>query len=649
LSALELLTVTNQVLFVGLFVAALRDAIRQRTRTALDRLLLFGSIAAVVLLTYAAGWLGLADSPLLAGITVALLSMAPLAMVRLVGDFRSQPIWVSVTGHAAFVAVVLVGFTGMGEATTLVELTLLAFFAIVGGYAALAFAFESRRTRGITARRMVAVAAGAGLFIAAIAVLLVGALAGIIAALSSVVAQILALGAIVGFWIGFMPPSWLRRALREPELRHFLDRSIRLTGVADDRRVMRELHAAVTDAFGADGATIGLATDDGRSLRYVAEATGEWLEVPSGTYVAGRAFTENRSLIVDDAPQQDPEHADQYRRVSAQVVLVAPIRGEQRPLGVLVAYAARQPIFADDDIALLELLADHVAVLLETRALARQASGMQAREEAARLKEEFLASAAHDLRSPLTVVLGQAELLERRVRRDPDRPLDPTGVARLAREARRLRDLVNNLLDAQRLEQGGLGIAREAADIAELVEDVVTDQRQEGRSVHLTPADGPLVALIDRTRLVQVITNLLENARKYGLDRDPEIVVRPGADGARIAVVDHGMGIPEAERERIFERFYRASNAQRVTDTGLGLGLYICRRIVEEHGGRIWHEPTPGGGSTFVLTLPLDRSSSGAGQQATSDEPIEPAESGEPVAGDAGLQPAPIRNVASDA
>jgi len=650
LSALELLTVTNQILFIGLFVAALRDAFRQRTRTAFDRLLLFGSIAAVVVLGYSAGWLGLSDSPLLPGITVALLSMAPLAMVRLVGDFRSQPIWVSVAGHVAFVVVVLVGFLGIRQALTSVELTLLAFFAIVGGYAALAFAFESRRTRGITSRRMVAIAAGAGLFIGAITVLLVGSLSGTVAALTSVVTQLLALGAIVGFWIGFMPPAWLRRALREPELRRFLDRSIRLTGVPDDRAVLQELRAAVTDAFGADGATIGLAQDEGQALRYVSDSASGWLEVPSDTYVAGRAFTENRSLVVDDAPEQDPEHADQYRRVSAQVVLVAPIRGEEGPLGVLVAYAARQPIFAEDDIALLELLADHVAVLLETRALARQASGMQAREEAARLKEEFLASAAHDLRSPLTVVLGQAELLERRVRRDPDRPLDATGVARLAREARRLRDLVNNLLDAQRLEQGGLGIAREAADVSELVEDVVTDQRQEGRSVQLSPADGPLVALIDRTRMVQVLTNLLENARKYGSDGEPEIVVRTRTEEVRIAVVDHGMGIPDAERERIFERFYRASNAQRVTDTGLGLGLYICRRILEEHGGRIWHEPTPGGGSTFVLTLPLERSPSAAAEGTADDEPATPVEPDDAVAIDgAGLQPASIGNVAADA
>ncbi|MBA2634332.1 MAG: hypothetical protein H0U86_15265 [Chloroflexi bacterium] len=75
---------------------------------------------------------------------------------------------------------------------------------------------------------------------------------------------------------------------------------------------------------------------------------------------------------------------------------------------------------------------------------------------------------------------------------------------------------------------------------------------------------------------------------------------------ARIAVVDHGAGVPLADRERIFERFYRAPNAQSITDTGMGLGLYICRRIVEEHGGRIWAEATPSGGATFVFSIPLE-------------------------------------------
>jgi signal transduction histidine kinase len=605
LTALELLSLINQVLFIGLFAAALQRALHLRTRANLDTLLLFGSIAAVVVISTVTQLLEI-EHPLLQGLTIALLSIVPLAMLRLVDDFRGHPRWVTVAGLVAFVGVVALGFIAIETAPEAVELALIGLFAVVGGYAAVAFAREATRTRGITRRRMIAVASGAALFIGAITAVLIGALVAGAAPVMAVVSQVGALGAVAAFWLGFMPPGWARRAMREPELRRFLDRSIRLTGVGDDRTVLQELHGAVTDAFGADGASIGLASADGSALHYVERATGEWMELPSDAYVAGRAFSEDRSLVVGDAPQVDPEHADAYRQLSATTVLATPIRDENRRLGVLVVYAGREPIFAEDDIALLELLADQLAILIEGRSLARQASEMRAREEAARLKEEFLASAAHDLRSPLTVVLGQAELLERRVLRDPDRPVDAAGVSRLAREARRLRDLVNNLLDAQRLEQGGLGITRVNADIGEIVREVEAIQREEGQTVRVRRPDRPLPGLIDRARILQVVVNLVENARKYGpADGAAEISVVPLHGEVRISVVDHGIGIPEAERERIFERFYRASNAQRVTDTGLGLGLFICRRIVEEHAGRIWHEPTPGGGSTFVVALPL--------------------------------------------
>ena len=103
-----------------------------------------------------------------------------------------------------------------------------------------------------------------------------------------------------------------------------------------------------------------------------------------------------------------------------------------------------------------------------------------------------------------------------------------------------------------------------------------------------------------------MIDNLVENAIKYtssGMLPEVELAVEAGE--ARILVTDHGVGVPEDERDRIFDRFYRATNVQGTSETGIGLGLYICRRIVEAHAGRIWVEPTPGGGSTFSVTIPV--------------------------------------------
>jgi signal transduction histidine kinase len=330
------------------------------------------------------------------------------------------------------------------------------------------------------------------------------------------------------------------------------------------------------------------------------------MEYPDDAFIAGRAFTQQRRMVVLDARKADPERADVYERTGANTVIAAPVTADGRPMGVLTVYADRAPIFVEDDMWLLQLMADQTAVLLEARALTSQAGELHGREEAARLKEEFLSAAAHDLRTPLTVVLGQAELIERRLLRDPSAAIDPAGISRMAREARHLRDLVGELLDAQRLEQGLTVMELASADLGAIAATVQARHVEHGVPLALEGPDGELVASVDRPRIEQVIENLLENAYKYGADDNPPAMrVWQESGEARIAVIDHGAGLPAADRERVFERFFRSSNAQGITDTGMGLGLYICRRIVEEHGGRIWVEGTPGGGATFVFAIPL--------------------------------------------
>ena len=605
MTALELISLVNQVLFVGLFVAVLWHAVRQPTRARIDTALLFGSIAATLLVGVAIASLGLSQEPWAVGIVLLTLNAAPYAMLRLVDDFSGTARWIRIGGAGAFAGIAIFGLVGFGVAAGAVELATIAWFLAVGGFAAVAFAREAGRTRGITRRRMRAVAVGAALFIAAIVLALVSVLEPTDAVALDVPVQLAALAAALSFFLGFAPPSWIRRAWREPDLRAFLERSIHLTGVSDDREAITELQQAAADAFGASGAAIGIADSDRPVLRYVGR-DGQWVEHPNDAFIGGRTFMAQRRMVVMDAVGADPDNAAVYERAGANTVIAAPVTDEDRRIGVLTVYADRAPIFVEDDLWLLELLADQTAVLLEARALTAQAGELRGREEAARLKEEFLSAAAHDLRTPLTVVLGQAELIERRLLRDPDAPVDPTGISRIAREARHLRDLVSELLDAQRLEQGLTVMNLAPADLGELLEAVRARHAEDGVPLGLEEPDEALVASVDRPRIEQVIENLLENAYKYGADDEPPAlrIWHEGAE-ARIAVIDHGAGIPSGERERIFERFYRTPNARSITDTGMGLGLYICRRIVEDHGGRIWAEPTPSGGATFVIALPL--------------------------------------------
>jgi signal transduction histidine kinase len=606
LTAVELVNLIDQILFVGLFVAALRHALRHLSRASFNTALLFGSIAAVVVVSRVAGLVGLADHPAYRGVIVTMLAVAPFAMLRLVDDFSVSPRGIQVAGWIGLLAIAGLAMTVYGPMERLVALFAIAFFLVVGGYAAFAFAREAIRSRGITRRRMTAVAVGAGAFVGTLVLVFSGVLIPAWAEATGALTQLAALVAAVAFFLGFATPAWIRRAWREPDLRHFLERSIHLAGMPDERRAIVELNAAAAAAFGAHGATIGLADPERGVLRYVERATGAWIEHPDDRFVAGRAYREGRRVVTGDATAMDPEHADVYRASGARAVIASPIATETRRLGVLVLFAERMSVFAEDDLWLVDLLADQVAVLLEARTLAEHANALRAREEAARLKEEFLSSAAHDLRTPLTVVLGQAELLERRAQRNPDAPADAQGLARIAREARRLSDLVTELLDAQRLEQGQAVLDLAPVDLLDVVRSVRERYAEGGVALAIDGGLSSLNASIDRPRIEQVLDNLVENALKYTPNGDPPELHVTSADGsARIMVVDHGIGIPEAERPRIFERFFRASNAQSITDTGLGLGLSICRRIVEEHGGRIWFEPTPGGGTTFGMVLPL--------------------------------------------
>ncbi len=246
------------------------------------------------------------------------------------------------------------------------------------------------------------------------------------------------------------------------------------------------------------------------------------------------------------------------------------------------------------------------------RLLARAQQARAEAEAAVKARDEFLSLAAHELRTPLTALLGNTQLLQ--ARREALGPRDQRLVTAIGRGTERLRALTEYLLDASRIEQTGPDLDLRPLDLAALARQAVAEIQDTvpGRTLRVVAPEEPVAVAADRVRLEQVVHNLLANAVKYSPDGSEILVTVDRASGghARLAVGDQGIGIPSGALEHLFDRFYRAPNADPHMYSGLGLGLYVVREIVTGHGGAIVVESTEGAGSTFTIELPATQNTS---------------------------------------
>ena len=234
-------------------------------------------------------------------------------------------------------------------------------------------------------------------------------------------------------------------------------------------------------------------------------------------------------------------------------------------------------------------------------------------KEAERLKDEFIGIAAHELRSPLAVIKGFAQMLIIQTARGKGPPLaewQMEAVQDIDQATTRLVELTEDLLDVTRLQAGRLALHPEPTDLVALTRRVVTRLQvtTQRHSLAIDADQEYLVAEVDPRRIEQVLGNLVNNAIKYSPEGGCiDITLREDrqAQSAVLCVADQGIGIPAQQQARIFSRFVRADNARERAIGGTGLGLYLCRELVERHHGRIWFASTEGQGSTFFVSLPL--------------------------------------------
>jgi signal transduction histidine kinase len=604
MSADQLLQYVTWAVFVTTFVFAVIRAIRQPQRTNLHIAFFFSVPTAIIVIGVAAALGLLSAGPVVNAINTDLILVMIYLLLRLVDDFSATPPWLIHGSGALLLGLAIGSFIYVPPRPAL--LTTLQLLYVLGllVYITIAFARASQHAGGVTYRRLLCIAAGCGMLCLIFAV----------AALSPsfpqhtgwlrMLSNIFSLAASICYYLGFTPPRSLRRAWQEPELRAFLGRAAQLPRLPDTSSIVHELERGAATSVGAPRASIGLWDTTQQQLRFM--INGQPLELKGDEDMpASQAFRTQKMLFVPDMDQAYPAQAATSRSYGARAVLAAPITAAERRLGVLTVYSPYTPVFADDDLALVQLLADQAAVVLESRALIDEAARVQAREEMTRLKDDFLSSAAHDLKTPLTTLIMKAQQLDRRAERNPLAPVDRKGLKLMVQEAERLKRLVLELLDAARGEQGYLLGPRRAVDLVALAEQV-GGHYQSAHHQYSVQANGPIIGLYDDLRIQQLFENLVENAIKYSPAGGPVTVEMMALDGqAKIKVCDEGIGIPATELEHIFDRFYRAGNADDRRYAGMGLGLFICRSIVEQHNGQISVTSQLGKGTIVHVSLPL--------------------------------------------
>lgn len=285
-------------------------------------------------------------------------------------------------------------------------------------------------------------------------------------------------------------------------------------------------------------------------------------------------------------------------------VMCVPLQAGASALGVLALGESRSQRPLSDDRHFLDAYVRQAAMALERARLAEDAKIQALRARTEEMRSSLLSTVSHDLRTPLAAITGASTMLL-----DDSATVTPVQKTELLEtiyeEAERLERLVSNLLDMTRVESGSLKMKREWWPLEEIIVSVVTrlEQTLDGRKVHMDiPDDLPLVS-VDPVLFEQVFVNLLENIAKYTPpNTDVEISGRSRDGRVVIEVMDHGPGLPNGAEQLVFEKFFRGPQAR---TGGVGLGLAICRGIVEAHGGKLSAANRPEGGAVFRIELPI--------------------------------------------
>ena len=553
MTAGDLVSLVTDTAFALVFVAALTRALRERRRASLEAALFFGAIA-MILLGERIREFDI-DPPSLTAIQVSLLLVTPYLLLRQVDELVGVPLRV----QAAALAGLLASLVAVWVFTRLplpVLVAVITYFGCVMSYAAVLLMKGTLRTSGVARQRTRAAAFGS--IILALAVAALGA--ETLFPVFDGVTLILVLASALAYFAAFATPAVLKRAWVEPELRAFIEHVSAIAPLGDLPTIASEVAREMSRVTGGR-AVVGLDT-----------------EIPAAEGEGG-----------------------------AQTSISAPLIARGHRYGTATVEFRSEMLFPEDDQALVALLADQAAMVIEGARMYQDVSRVNRElERATKAKSEFLAGMSHELRTPMNAILGFSDLL-----------VEQLGVVLTPAQQRYFRnikdagdhllDLINEVLDLSKVEAGRLELRPEAIGLSALVEPVIESTRRAAQAKHVaftTDEVGRVVVRVDPGRVRQILYNLLSNAVKF-TPEDGRVVLRAGMDGQALVleVEDTGIGIPADRQERVFGTFERLHEG-RVDVAGTGLGLALTKKLTELHHGEITFRTEEGRGTTFRVRIP---------------------------------------------
>lgn len=411
---------------------------------------------------------------------------------------------------------------------------------------------------------------------------------------------------------------------RVDELATVNDVSKAISSQLQTDELIQQVGDQMQQLFNADIAYVALLDEDGETIRFPYGYGDTFPELKLGEGLASRVLQSGQPLLINRNSDKKYEELGLERiGLAAASYIGVPIKEGNKVQGVLsIQSTTTENRFKEEDQRLLNTIATHVGIALHNAGLFQKTErAMERAEEANEAKSTFLSTVSHELRTPLTSVLGFAKIINRRLQ-GKIFPLIQTDDPKIQRAIRQVKDnlevvvsegerltgLINDVLDLAKIEAGKFEwdmkplLPRDVLDRALAATSSLFDQKD--LPLHKNIADNLTQVEGDRDRLIQVVINLISNAVKFTDEGAVTLNAFQENDQLVVSVVDTGMGIAPEDQPKVFEKFKQVGDTLTDKPKGTGLGLPICREIIEQHGGRIWVESEIGKGSTFSFSLP---------------------------------------------